>query len=302
MMMRLAMWIHKLKRIYQSDFAFRQDTTLAYLPLVIAFLTVLSVCMTHSAAYIKHVTLSGSEALQQRLHLHLPYDVTDVTIKQLYEELREEDGIDSVERVSKEEMRGFLGTWLGLDSTLSDDFPLPIILDITLRPEASRDATQRRLQYYISQNVNGALLESYDDSIAAFNQSSRLVKTGIYILGFVVMISTTLIVVIVSRINLGIHKRHIEILHDLGANDSYINRQFIKRSAIISLQGVVAGTLVSFAFIEFVKSRFDAAFLSGGGGELGNIWIYYLINPALLMMLVLAASWVSIEAQLKKMH
>ncbi len=296
------MSIRKLKRLYQSDFAFRQDTTLAYLPLVIAFLTVLSVCMTHSAAYIKHVTLSGSEALQQRLHLHLPNDVSEVTIKQLYGELAKVDGIESVDRISTKEMRGFLGSWLGTDGKLADDFPLPVILDITLHPEAPRLKVQRIIQSYLNQHVDGALLESYDDSIAAFNQSSRLVKTGIYILGFVVMISTTLIVVIVSRINLGIHKRHIEILHDLGASDAYINRQFIKRSAAISLQGVVLGTLVSIGFIEFVKSRFDAAFFSGEGGELSAIWIYYIINPAMLMILVLVASWVSIEAQLKKMH
>jgi cell division transport system permease protein len=296
------MLIHRLKRIYQSDFAFRQDTTLAYLPLVIAFLTVLSICMTHSAAYIKHVTLSGSEALQQRMHLHLPYDVTEAGIKDLYDELDKTDGIETVERISGTEIRGFLGTWLGLDNTLAEDFPLPIILDITLRPEATREDVQRKLQHYLTQHVTGSLLESYDDSIAAFNQSSRLVKTGIYILGFVVMISTTLIVVIVSRINLGIHKRHIEILHSLGASDSYINHQFIKRSAMISLQGILAGTLVSIAFIEFVKSRFDAAFLSGGGGDLQHIWVYYIINPSLLMVLVLVASWVSIEAQLKNLH
>ena len=296
------MLIHKLKRVYQSDFAFRQDTTLAYLPLVIAFLTVLSVCMTHSAAYIKHVTLSGSEALQQRLHLHLPNDVSEVTIKQLYGELGKIDGIESVERISRAEMRGFLGSWLGVNGSLADDFPLPVILDITLHPDGSRPQIQRVIQSYLNQHIDGALLESYDDSIAAFNQSSRLVKTGIYILGFVVMISTTLIVVIVSRINLGIHKRHIEILHDLGASDTYINRQFIKRSAMISLQGVLLGTLVSVGFIEFVKSRFDAAFFSGEGGELSAIWIYYIINPVLLMILVLVASWVSIEAQLKKMH
>jgi cell division transport system permease protein len=296
------MLIRKLKALTQSDFAFRQDTTLAYLPLVIAFLTVLSLCMTHSAAYIKHVTLSGTEALQQRLHLHLPYDVTEVSIQQLYEEMGKTDGIESIDRISRQEMRGFLGSWLGMDGALSEDFPLPIILDITLQPDAPRAEVQARVQRYLSRNIEGALLESYDDSIAAFNQSSRLVKTGIYILGFVVMISTTLIVVIVSRINLGIHRRHIEILHDLGASDAYINRQFIKRSAIISLQGVLAGTLISIGFIEAVKSRFDSAFLSIGNSELGAIWMYYIINPALLIVLVLVASWVSIEAQLKKMH
>jgi cell division transport system permease protein len=295
-------YMRVFRRVYQSDFAFRQDTTLAYLPLVIAFLTVLSVCMTHSAAYIKHVTLSGSEALQQRLHLHLPNDVSEDAITHIYGELKKLDAIESVERISRKEMRGFLGSWLGMEGTIADDFPLPIILDITLRPEAPRVRVQKQLQTYLTRNVDGALLESYDDSIAAFNQSSRLVKTGIYILGFVVMISTTLIVVIVSRINLGVHKRHIEILHELGASDAYINRQFIKRSAMISLQGVLLGTVASVIFIECVKARFDAAFFSGEGGELSAIWMYYIINPALLMVLVLVASWVSIEAQLKRMH
>ncbi len=297
------MWIPRLRSLLHSDFAFRQDTTLSALPLVIAFLTVLSICMTHSAAYIKHVTLNGSEALSQRLHLHLPYDTTDDDISALYDELATVEGVEMVERVSRADIQGLLSNWLNIEHSASDQYPLPVILDIFLHPEAQRTITHGQIDYYLERHHPDALLESYDDTIAAFNQSSQLIKTGVYILGFIVMGATTLIVVITSRINLGVHKQHIEILHHLGASDRYINRQFIKRAGLISLQGVIGGTLLSVLFIEIISGRIDGAlFPATMGGGLQNMWIYYIVNPLFLMLLVMSASWVSIEAQLKKMH
>ncbi len=296
------MWTHRLRAALHSDFAFRQDTTLAALPLVIAFLTLLSISMTHSAAYIKQVTLSGSEELSQRLHLHLPHHMDDMAAAQLYETLNSMDGIDQIERISRSQVHQFLGLWLGLEQDIASGMPVPTILDITLNDPVQRDTVQAAIQKHLDASVEGALLESYDDSIAAFNRSSELVKTGIYILGLIVIACTTLIVVITSRINLGVHRRHIEILHHLGASDTYINRQFIKRAALMALQGVLAGTFLSVLFIETVKSRFDAAFLIDSATELQAIWVYYLLNPLLIILLVMAASWASIEAQLRKMH
>jgi cell division transport system permease protein len=296
------MWIQRLKAFFHSDFSFRQDSTLAALPLVIAFLTVLSICLTFSAAFIKHVTLSGSEALQQRLHLHLPHDTPNDSLTQLLDELANIEGIEMVEEVPRSNMQAFLQKWLGVTDSMTDDFPLPTILDITLQPEAQRDVVQGQIQYYLQQHVPNALLESYDETIAAFNRSSHMVKSGIYMMGFVVMVATTLIVGITSRINLGVHRQHIQMLHHLGASDEYINRQFMVRASIISLQGIVLGTLFSILFIEIITRTIDVSFLLNGDSTLNSIWIYYLINPLLLMLLVLSASWFSIETELRKMH
>lgn len=258
--------------------------------------------MTHSSAYIKHVTLNSSDTLKQRLHLHLPYGTDDVRLKALYDELASISDIDMVEEVRKSDMQGFLSSWLSIDAGLSEEFPLPTVLDVILHVDADRAKVQKELQYYLDNKIQGALLESYDESISAFNQSAQLIKTGVYILGFVVLCAITMIVVIISRITLGVHKKHIETLHHLGASDVYINRQFIKRAAVMSLQGVIGGTLLSIIFIEIIKSRFYAALMPIGGVDVGSMWVYYLVNPLLIIMLVMMASWVSIEAQLRKMH
>jgi cell division transport system permease protein len=295
------MLTHRLKNFVYSDFAFRQDSTLAALPLVIAFLTVLSICLTHSAVYIKHVTLSGSESLNQRLHLHLPHNTPNESLTKLLDELANVEGIEMVEEVPNGNLQNFVQKWLGVSTELAQDFPLPTILDITLQPQAQRDLVQGQIKYYLQQNLPNSLLESYDETIAAFNRSSNMIKTGVYMMGFVVMIATTLIVGIASRINLGVHRHHIQMLHHLGASDDYINRQFMLRAGVISLQGIIGGTLLSILFIELLASYIDTSFLPINEG-LQTMWIYYLINPLLLIILVLAASWLSIENELKKMH
>lgn len=295
------MWIRRLKQALHSDFAFRQDTTLAALPLVIAFLTLLSICMTHSAAYIKQVTISGSEALSQRLHLHLPYGTGEVARRQVRDELGRIDGVARFQELDAAQVKRFLQNWLGTAEGISDDFPVPVILDIILHPDANRSTVQASIREAVAPVVKNMLLESYDESIAAFNESSRMVKNGIYILGLVVIATTALIVIVASRINLGVHRRHIEVLHHLGAADGYINRQFVKRVVLIALQGVALGTLLSVALLEVLQSQMDVAFLREMASH-SPMWAYYLLNPALLLVLVTAAAWVSIEAQLRQMH
>lgn len=296
------MWIQRLKSFFHSDFAFKRDSTLAALPLVIAFLTILSICLTHSAVYIKHVTLSGSESLNKRLHLHLPHATASGALTSLLDELANIEGIEMVEEVSSDKIQVFLQKWLGLNTILSENFPLPTILDITLQPNSEREIVQGQIQYYLQQNLPDALLESYDDTIAAFNRSSHMIKSGIYIMGFVVMIATTLIVGITSRINLGVHRSHILMLHHLGASDEYINRQFMLRASIISLQGIAIGTILSILFIEILTHYIDTSFLINASDGLSSMWIYYIVNPLLLLVLVLSASWLSIETELKKNH
>lgn len=294
--------LNRLRDLFHSDFAFRRDTTLRSLPLVVAFLTLLSICMTHGAAYMKQVTLDGSESLSQRLHLHIPHETSDKQVAGLYNELGLIDGIGLVEEIPPDEVQAFLSRWLGVERSVARQFPVPTILDITLSEGASREIVRGQIQYQLDENMPDALLESYDESIAAFNRSSDLIKTGIYILGFIVITATTLIVVITSRINLGVHRNHIRILHDLGASDNYINRQFLKRSGVIALQGVLLGTALAVVFIELLKSQLDLSLLPTIQLELHAMWIYYLINPLLLVFLIMVAAWVSIEAQLRELH
>lgn len=299
--MRSIMWTRKLKEFFASDFAFTQDSTLKYLPIVVAFLTMLSITMTHSSAYIKHVTLDGSASLKQRLHLHMPYGTTDEQKVKLYDRLATIGDIDAVQEVSEKEVKGFLESWLSIDEQLAKEFPLPVILDIMLRADADRTAVKQQLNRYLASNMPDALLESYDDSLAAFNNSAHAVKRSIYLLSLIVLLAITMIIMIISRITLGVHRKHIEILHHMGADNIYINRQFIKRSALISIKGVLIGTVLSILFIEVMKSSFVNDYVSNNSGAFDLFWLYYIFNPLLIVILVLSAAWLTIESQLKKM-
>jgi cell division transport system permease protein len=295
------MWIRRLRAYFSSDFAFSQDVTLRYLPLVVAFLTMLSITMTHSSAYIKHITLDGNESLKQRLHLHIPYDTPNADTLELFDQLASMGEIDAVEQVSEQEIAGFLESWLSIDDKLAKEFPLPMVLDIMLRADADRESAKKQLKQYLDVHIKDALLESYDDSLAAFNNSAQAVKRSIYLLSLIVLLAITMIIMIISRITLGVHKKHIEILHYMGADDHYINRQFIKRSALISIKGVVMGTLLSAVFIEIMKSSFVEDYISNNNGVFDYYWLYYFFNPLLIIILVVSAAWVTIESQLKHM-
>jgi len=174
--------------------------------------------------------------------------------------LRSTPGIRRVEPISQSRVLGLLEPWLGGGS--ADDLPLPSLIDVELAPGAEVDVAA--LAERLGRAVPGA---SLDDHRVWLDRFIRLVETieglATAVLAFIGL-ATIGTVIFTTRTGLAIHHEAIEVLHLIGAQDSYIARQFAHRALALGLKGGLMGfalALPTLWGIGYLAARMEAAVL-----------------------------------------
>ena len=137
--------------------------------------------------------------------------------------LRATPGVARARPVSDDEMRDLLSPWLG-GTRMSDDLPLPRLIDVHLTPGASLDMAA--LQQRLVEVAPAALLDDHGRSLAALRSLTTTIKVVSIAVIASVAFATMGTVLVVTLAGIGIHGDTIEVLHLIGADDSFVARQF----------------------------------------------------------------------------
>ena len=182
-----------------------------------------------------------------------------------------------------DELARLIDPWI--DSLLlSDDLPVPILIDVELAGAAGDlDALARA----VAAAAPGARLDTHQQwlgELVAVAGSIRLVGAVVVAVAVGAAIAT---IVTITRAELMIHRRTIAILHVMGATDIYIARQFqghvLRSAGVGALIGVAAGLSILAGLTLAL----------GGGGELVPGIRLAAIDWALLATLFPAAALVA---------
>jgi cell division transport system permease protein len=147
-------------------------------------------------------------------------------------------GIANVRSYSREESARLLEPWLGTGLTL-DDLPLPRLIVVRLAPGASVDLAS--LRRTLSERVAGASLDdhrAWTERMRAM--ASTAVAGGIAVL-ILMLAATMLSVAFATRGAMATNRPIVEVLHFVGAKDSFIASQFQRHFLVLGLQGGVIG-------------------------------------------------------------
>jgi cell division transport system permease protein len=151
-------------------------------------------------------------------------------------------GVAWAKNLSKEKVVELLEPWLG-KGALEADLPLPKLIDVELEKGVALDvvALELRLRAVAPSAV-------IDDHSVWLGHLVNLIQT-VWVLALAVLVfialATTGTVVFATRTGLAIHHEAIEVLHLIGAQDSYIARQFASRALMLGLRGGVMGLLLA---------------------------------------------------------
>ena len=173
--------------------------------------------------------------------------------------LRATPGVARAEPVSDDEVRDLLSPWLG-GTGMAQDLPLPRLIDVHLRPGARVD--MNALQEKLSEVVPAALVDDHGGSLAAL----RSLTTTIKAVSIAVIVSIAFVtmgtVLVVTLAGIGIHGDTIEVLHLIGADDSFVARQFMVPVLKHALVGGIIGCAAAVASLLALERI--AADLSSG--------------------------------------
>jgi cell division transport system permease protein len=139
-------------------------------------------------------------------------------------------------------MLALLSPWLD-GGGLPQDLPLPRLIDVRLEPDASVDvhALQERLEH----RVPAALAHDHGRSLAALRGLTVTIKAVSAALIAPIVFLAMGDVLVVTRAGIGMHGDTLEVLHLIGADESFVARAFtvpvLKQALLGRLIGCAAG-------------------------------------------------------------
>ncbi len=170
-------------------------------------------------------------------------------------------GIAEVRPFTKAQSEALLQPWLGSGLDLSE---LPVPRLIVLKLDRSRALDAAALRKALGDKVVGASLDDHRFWLQRLALMAGTVAVVALVIFILVMIAMGLAVGFATRGAMAGNREIIEVLHFVGAADSYISRQFQRHFFRLGLRGGIFGG--GLAILVFFLSGILSAFMRGTPG------------------------------------
>ncbi len=241
----------------RSDLHLERDALGQFLPWLIAFMVYLSILALAGMLILDDVARRWDKGISATLTVQIPPSQGSTLTGRAAQKEKKDDkrrfqaiidllnstpGVAKANNLSKGKMLELLEPWLGRGS-IEADLPLPQLINVELEKGTALDV--KALELRLRAITPSAVI---DDHGVWLGHLVNLIQT-IWILTLAVLmfitLATTGTVVFVTRTGLAIHHESIEVLHLIGAQDSYIARQFANRALMLGLRGGLMGLILA---------------------------------------------------------
>ena len=225
----------------RSDLPFESDAAGRFLPVIVAFMVFLAALALSGAIVLEAATARWSESLRSALTVQIAAGQraeTEAAIDTALDILLSTEGIESAETLPEADIVALLEPWLGTGN-VSLDLPLPRLIDVGLRAGPPPDVAA--LAARIEAAVPGARLDDHQVWVSGLVRLGRSVQAVAAAIVALIGMAAVAVVVFTTRAGLAVHQEIIEIMHIIGARDSYIARQFQRHALALGLRGGVVG-------------------------------------------------------------
>src|SRR4051795_571898 len=173
------------------------------------------------------------------------------------EALRAQAGIVEVRPFTKDESAKLLEPWLGSGLSL-DDLPVPRVIVARVQPGTVLDLAKLRAR--VTQAAPSASVDDHRAWIERMrSMTGATVFAGIGILALVI-IATIISVSFATRGAMAANRPIVEVLHFVGAGDTYIANRFLRHFLRLGLEGGLIGggiAMLAFGFSESIAGWFS---------------------------------------------
>ncbi len=208
--------------------------------------------------------------------------------------LRGSPGIAAVRVLSNAELADLLRPWLGTASQVSA-LPLPAVLEVRLAPgESDPDST---LRSRLNDVAPGTFMESQGVWLQRLTTLARSLQAIAAAALALVAAVAAAVVAVATRAGLATRRDAIEIVHGLGATDSFIAARFASRATTLAAAGACVGAVAAFPMLLGL-GRLAAPFLATApaAGLLATLPQPLWLSLAALPLVAAAIGWVTARA------
>jgi len=222
---------------------------------------------------------------EQGIRAFIVNDATDEEIKELGEQIKNLEGVNTIEFISKEKALQSLKEKFGEKADLLNQYNDSNILPASYVIKLTDLKLTSNIQEELSKFKNIKKIKSSDDTINTLIKIASGVKIGSYVIIIALTIVSVAIISNIIKLTVYARRKEISIMKYVGATNSFIRLPFVVEGIIIGLfsgiisMGVVAGIYAlleqSVGFVGFLSTI--GLSLIGFGEVFNIILIIYLI-------------------------
>ncbi|MBK8084036.1 MAG: ABC transporter permease [Devosia sp.] len=222
------------------------------LVLLIAIMTFLSGVTLGGVVLVQKSALAWSSDVGREVTIQLrpvEGEVMDSNLRIAVALAEATPGVASARALSLEDSQKLLEPWLGQGLDISAiDIPRLVAVQLADPAEADLEKLRRDLEA----GVRGASLDTH----AAWRQqlnvmAGTIVASGLLVLGMIVA-ATVLAIIFATRGTMSSNREIVDVLHFIGASNSFIAGEFQGRFLTIGFRGGIIGGVAALAFFLLV--------------------------------------------------
>ncbi len=242
------------------DLPLAGNSSNGFLRLLIGLMTLLGMLALAASFALSAMTDRWTQGLDHKISIEIPATDSggDVIKPSLIESmtdeaaniLRNDEHVESLEIMKEGDIRALLSPWLGEDMAM-DSIPVPGLISVTLKGGSAPDLNQ--MERSIREVAPRARIDTHESWLNDLLRFTGALQFAAILLGLVIGITTLVAVAGGVRSKLSENKEELELLHLMGASDSYIARQLQRHTLLLSLQGGTLGSLIGLVVLVAIS-------------------------------------------------
>ena len=249
----------------RSDLPLDHDALGRFLPWLIAFMVYLAALALAGMLLLNTMAARWDRGMGDTLTVQIaPADTPEqdaLRVRATLGILRSIPGVAQAQLIDEGRLMDLLEPWLGPGGA-TKDLPLPRLIDVELKPGAQVDAAA--LATRLAAAVPGTAVDDHGVWLERLIRLIRTVEALATAVLLLIGLATAGTVVFTTRTGLSIHHEAIEVLHLIGAQDTYVARQFAGRALAMGLRGGIIGLVFAVPTllgIGYLAARMQAGIL-----------------------------------------
>ena len=292
----------------RSDLPLEHDPSSRFLPWLIALMVYLAVLALASALTLGDAIGRWNQELTGALTVQIaPLTGADGGAAESRARrdkalalLRGTPGLVRVEPLDEERIAALLEPWLG-PGNVGAELPLPQIIDVEIAADADIDVAA--LSARLSTAVPGATVDDHGEWLHDLVTLARSIELAAAAAVLLIGLTAVITVVFVTRTGLAVHHQVIEMLHLIGARDSYVAKQFQFHALALGLRGGLLGlalAVITLVAIGLVSREVEAVLMPRLSLSAGQ-WIVIALVPVTAAAIAMITARVTVLRALAKM-
>lgn len=293
------------------DLALEKSAGTLFIVVLFAVMTYLAILSAAGAAGLFSLSAHYAGGLQNRASIEIPAedkngavipaDKLSATAEKVRKILSAHPAVETVKTVPRDEIAELVSPWLGDAAGLSD-LPLPAIISVTFQDGSDIDLST--LSARIHAVAPAARMETHQNWLAAVMQFTGTLKAIAIAVLFLIGGATMIAVSGAISSKIAIHTSELELIHLMGATDSYLSQQFEKYAFRLSLRGAAVGLglslLTFFAIYFLMQASAESAIFPALTPGIGGIVLMVMV-PVLLILAAVGTARITALRALSRM-